>query len=179
MEEVASEGIFKRRWRVRANKGSRRHRRDDRGRSSRAPTATLAEIRDQMPAGTYRTAAGEWVEIPKPEGGVRKLASRPPWTASSSRRCRRYCNPDGSGRSPRRARIPPGRSAHQAVAKAAQQYIADGNHWVVDLDLEKFFDRVNHDKLMAPDWRSESADQRLLETDSGVSQSGGDGEAGW
>jgi RNA-directed DNA polymerase len=40
------------------------------------------------------------------------------------------------------------RSAHQAVAKA-QQYIAAGHRWVVDLDLEKFFDRVNHDKLMA------------------------------
>jgi RNA-directed DNA polymerase len=42
----------------------------------------------------------------------------------------------------------PGRSAHQAVAKA-QKYIAEGHRWVVDLDLEKFFDRVNHDKLMA------------------------------
>ena len=42
----------------------------------------------------------------------------------------------------------PGRSAHQAVAKA-QQYVADGYRWVVDLDLEKFFDRVHHDKLMA------------------------------
>src|SRR6266851_8548515 len=42
----------------------------------------------------------------------------------------------------------PKRSAHQAVAKA-QQYIAAGHRWVVDLDLEKFFDRVNHDKLMA------------------------------
>jgi RNA-directed DNA polymerase len=42
----------------------------------------------------------------------------------------------------------PQRSAHQAVAKA-QRYIAEGNRWVVDLDLEKFFDRVNHDKLMA------------------------------
>jgi RNA-directed DNA polymerase len=41
----------------------------------------------------------------------------------------------------------PGRSAHQAVAQA-QQYIAAGYSWVVDLDLEKFFDRVNHDKLM-------------------------------
>jgi RNA-directed DNA polymerase len=41
----------------------------------------------------------------------------------------------------------PGRSAHQAVAQA-QRYIAEGNGWVVDLDLEKFFDRVNHDKLM-------------------------------
>ena len=42
----------------------------------------------------------------------------------------------------------PGRSAHQAVARA-QQYIAEGYRWVVDLDLEKFFDRVGHDRLMA------------------------------
>src|SRR6202043_3973757 len=42
----------------------------------------------------------------------------------------------------------PKRSAHQAV-QAAQQYMAEGYRWVVDLDLEKFFDRVNHDKLMA------------------------------
>jgi len=41
----------------------------------------------------------------------------------------------------------PGRSAHQAVARA-QQHIAAGYRWVVDLDLEKFFDRVNHDRLM-------------------------------
>ena len=41
----------------------------------------------------------------------------------------------------------PGRSAHQAVAQA-QQYLAEGYGWVIDLDLEKFFDRVNHDKLM-------------------------------
>ena len=42
----------------------------------------------------------------------------------------------------------PGRSAHQAVA-AAQQHIADGCRWVVDIDVEKFFDRVNHDRWMA------------------------------
>src|SRR4051794_33141675 len=54
----------------------------------------------------------------------------------------------------------PGRSAPQAVAKA-QQYIADGYGWVVDLDLEKFFDRVNHDKLMAKLARRIS-DKRLL-----------------
>jgi len=41
----------------------------------------------------------------------------------------------------------PGRSAHQAVAQA-QKHIAAGYSWVMDLDLEKFFDRVNHDKLM-------------------------------
>ena len=54
----------------------------------------------------------------------------------------------------------PGRSGHQAVAKA-QQYIAEGHCWVVDLDLEKFFDRVNHDKLMAAVGRR-IADKRML-----------------
>ena len=42
----------------------------------------------------------------------------------------------------------PGRSAHDAVRRA-RQYMAEGHRWVVDLDLEKFFDRVNHDVLMA------------------------------
>jgi len=41
----------------------------------------------------------------------------------------------------------PRRSAHQAVARA-QEYIASGHDWIVDIDLEKFFDRVNHDILM-------------------------------
>jgi RNA-directed DNA polymerase len=44
--------------------------------------------------------------------------------------------------------VRPGRSAHQAVAQA-QRYVGEGYGWVVDLDLEKFFDRVNHDKLMS------------------------------
>jgi RNA-directed DNA polymerase len=55
----------------------------------------------------------------------------------------------------------PKRSAHQAVAKA-QQYIAAGHRWVVDLDLEKFFDRVNHDRLMASISRRVT-DKRMLQ----------------
>jgi RNA-directed DNA polymerase len=55
----------------------------------------------------------------------------------------------------------PGRSAHQAV-EAAQQYIAAGYRWVVDLDLEKFFDRVNHDRLMAQ-IAERVGDKRLLQ----------------
>ena len=54
----------------------------------------------------------------------------------------------------------PGHSAHQAVAEA-QQYVREGRAWVVDLDLEKFFDRVNHDRLMAAVARR-VADKRLL-----------------
>ena len=54
----------------------------------------------------------------------------------------------------------PGRSAHQAVAQA-QQYIADGYRWCVDLDLEKFFGRVSHDKLMGR-IAQRISDQRML-----------------
>jgi RNA-directed DNA polymerase len=54
----------------------------------------------------------------------------------------------------------PGRSAHQAVVQA-QRYIAEGNSWCVDLDLEKFFDRVNHDKLMGQ-IAKRVGDKRLL-----------------
>lgn len=54
----------------------------------------------------------------------------------------------------------PGRSAHQAVA-AAQGYLREGRGWVVDVDLEKFFDRVNHDKLMYR-VRERIADRRVL-----------------
>ena len=54
----------------------------------------------------------------------------------------------------------PRRSAHQAVAQA-QQYIAQGYGWLIDLDLEKFFDRVNHDKLMGQIARR-IEDKRLL-----------------
>src|SRR5258708_13876757 len=65
----------------------------------------------------------------------------------------------------------PQRSAHQAVAKA-QQYIAAGNRWVVDLDLEKFFDRVNHDKLMAAMARR-GRDKRVLRLIRAFLESGG------
>ena len=54
----------------------------------------------------------------------------------------------------------PGRSAHQAVKKA-QQYVRTGRRWVVDLDLEKFFDRVNHDRLMKS-IAMRIADKRML-----------------
>src|SRR5262249_47345380 len=64
-----------------------------------------------------------------------------------------------------------GRSAHQAVAQA-QQYIAEGYGWCVDLDLEKFFDRVNHDKLMGQ-IAKRVEDKRLLKL---ILECWGDGE---
>jgi hypothetical protein len=61
------------------------------------------------------------------------------WTALSNRRCCRFCRSAGIRRSPNTATVfDRGRSARQAVHEA-QQYIAEGDRWVVDLDLEKFF----------------------------------------
>jgi RNA-directed DNA polymerase len=89
------------------------------------------------------------VEIPKPDGGVRKLGIptvldrfiQQAVMQVLQRRWDRTFSEHSYG-------FRPGRSAHQAV-EAAQQHIAAGYRWVVDLDLEKFFDRVCHDKLMA------------------------------
>ena len=105
-------------------------------------------IREQLLNGTYEPKPVRRVEIPKPDGGVRKLGIpsaldrfiQQAVLQVLQRRWDRTFSDHSYG-------FRPGRSAHQAVARA-QQYIADGHGWCVDFDLEKFFDRVNHDKLM-------------------------------
>src|SRR5947208_5416253 len=106
-------------------------------------------IRSQLLEGTYQPQPVKRVEIPKPDGGVRKLGvpcvvDRLIQQAVLQVLQERW-DPTFSGHS---YGFRPGRSAHQAVAQA-QQYIAAGYSVVVDLDLEKFFDRVNHDSLTA------------------------------
>ena len=106
-------------------------------------------IRSQLLDGTYQPQPVKRVEIPKPDGGVRKLGvpcvvDRLIQQAVLQVLQERW-DPTFSEHS---YGFRPGRSAHQAVAQA-QRYVAEGYNVVVDLDLEKFFDRVNHDCLMA------------------------------
>ena len=118
-------------------------------------------IRERLLSGAYKPQPVKRVEIPKPDGGVRKLGiptvrdrfiQQAVMQVLQKRWDRTFSDHSYGFR--------PGRSAHQAVA-AAQQHIAAGYRWVVDLDLEKFFDRVSHDKLMAK-VAERVSDQRLL-----------------
>jgi len=118
-------------------------------------------IRQQLLSGSYQPQPVKREEIAKPDGGVRKLGiptvldrfiQQAVMQVLQGRWDRTFSEHSHGFR--------PQRSAHQAVAKA-QRYIAAGQGWVVDLDLEKFFDRVNHDRLMAAVARRVS-DQRIL-----------------
>jgi RNA-directed DNA polymerase len=162
MEEVCErENCLRAIQRVKANKGSA----GIDGMTVGELRAHLKEhwpsLREELLKGTYKPKPVKRVEIPKPNGGMRKLGiptvvDRFVQQAVLQVLERRF-EPTFSQHSHGfRAE----HSAHQAVAEA-QGYIREGYSWVVDLDLEKFFDRVNHDRLMAR-VAKRIADKRML-----------------
>lgn len=107
------------------------------------------KIREALLAGEYIPGAVRKVEIPKPQGGVRTLGIPTVLDRLIQQALHQILQPLFEPEfSEFSYGFRPGRSAHQAV-EAARSHVAEGKRWVVDLDLEKFFDRVNHDILMA------------------------------
>ena len=106
-------------------------------------------VKSELLAGTCRPAPVKRVEIPKPGGGVRLLGIPTVMDRFLQQALLQVMNPIFDAHfSWYSYGFRPGKRAHDAV-KQAQRYIQSGLRWVVDMDLEKFFDRVNHDMLMA------------------------------
>src|SRR5664279_2773603 len=133
-------------------------------------------IRGQLLKGTYEPKPVKRVEIPKPDGGVRKLGIPTVLDRMVQQAVQQVLqkqwDPTFSEHS---YGFRPGRSTKQAVAQA-QQYIAESYGWCVDFDLERIFDRVNHDKLLGA-IAKRVEDKRLLKLiraflNAGVMESG-------
>jgi group II intron reverse transcriptase/maturase len=147
--------------RVRANQGSP-------GTDEMTVEALVPHLREHWPkikekllAGTYEPMPVKRVEIPKAGGGVRMLGIPAVLDRFIQQAILQTLTPlFDPGFSRHSYGFRPGKSAHQAV-KAAREYIQQGYEWVVDMDLEKFFDRVNHDVLMGR-LAKRIADRRLL-----------------
>ena len=106
-------------------------------------------IKAKLLAGEYIPQPVRRVDIPKPDGGLRTLGIPTLTDRLIQQALHQVLSPIfETGFSESSYGFRPGRSAHQAV-KAAQQYVAAGRRFVVDMDVEKFFDRVNHELLMA------------------------------
>jgi len=162
MEAVVERGNMQAAWkRVKANQGAA----GVDGMTVDALPAYLREhwpqIKEELLAGRYVPSPVRLVEIPKPGGGLRPLGIPTVLDRLIQQALHQVLqplfDPDFSESS---YGFRPGRSAWQAVAQA-REYVAGGRRWVVDLDLEKFFDRVNHDLLMARVARK-VGDQRVL-----------------
>jgi RNA-directed DNA polymerase len=134
--------------RVRANKGAAGVDGLDIDQTAEHLRTAWPIIREQLLRGTYRPSPVRRVTIPKPEGGERELGI-PTVTDRLIQQAllqvlQPILDPTFSEHS---YGFRPGRNAHDAVL-AAQSYVQSGRRIVVDVDLEKFFDRVNHDILM-------------------------------
>ena len=133
---------------MRANKGAAGVDGLDIDQTARQLVTTWPTLREQLLRGTYRPSPVRRVTIPKPDGGERELGI-PTVTDRLIQQAllqvqQPILDPTFSKHS---YGFRPGRRAHEAVL-AAQAYVQSGRRIVVDVDLEKFFDRVNHDILI-------------------------------
>lgn len=149
LEAMLTRENLKRAWkRVRANKGAAGVDGLDIDQTARQLVSTWPLIRQQLRQGTYRPSPVRRVLIPKPGGGERELGIPTVTDRLIQQALLQVLQPRlDPGFSPHSYGFRPGRSAHQAVF-AAQSHVQAGRKIVVDVDLEKFFDRVNHDILM-------------------------------
>jgi len=119
------------------------------------------ELRERLLAGTYQSSPVKERLIPKSGGGVRKLGIPTVLDRFIQQALLQVLQPMlDPGFSKHSHGFRPGRRAHDAIVEA-QGYIQDGRKWVVDVDLEQFFDRVNHDVLMGK-LAKRIGDRRLL-----------------
>lgn len=134
--------------RVKANKGAPGVDGLDIDQSAQMIRTQWPEIRAQLLQGTYRPSPVRRVSIPKPDGGQRELGIPTVVDRLIQQALLQVLQPilDPTF-SEHSYGFRPGRSAHQAV-KAARAYVQSGKRVVVDVDLEKFFDTVNHDILI-------------------------------
>jgi RNA-directed DNA polymerase len=106
------------------------------------------EVKERLLAGTYKPEAVRGVEIPKPNGGKRQLGIPTVADRLIQQALHQVLSPIFEPEfSPNSYGFRPGRGAHDAIRKAKEYQLA-GKRWVVDIDLAKFFDEVNHDLLM-------------------------------
>ena len=107
-------------------------------------------IKEHLLKGSYQPQPVRRVKIPKPDGqGVRKLGVPTVVDGLIQQTLHQVLNPlFDPGFSVSSYGFRPEHSAHQALCQA-REHVAEGRRWVVDLDLEKFFDRVHHDVLMS------------------------------
>jgi RNA-directed DNA polymerase len=118
-------------------------------------------IREQLLAGSYRPSAVRRKQIPKSGGGVRELGIPTVLDRFVQQLFLQVLTPIFDPTFSEHSHgFRPGRRAHDAVRKA-KRYIQEGRRWVVDVDLEKFFDRVNHDVLMGM-LENRIGDRRML-----------------